>query len=63
MYLAFDMANWSWPQWFYFGLMVLVLVLAAFLHGHKRTGHHSFPAQFVGFVLGLFVLTAGGFFA
>lgn len=63
MYLAFDMANWAWPQWVYFGLIVLVVVLSAFVHGHKRTGHHSFPVQLVSAAVSLFILSAGGFFA
>lgn len=63
MYLAFDMSNWGWPQWVQFGLIVLVVVLSAFIHGHKRTGTHSFPVQLVSSALALFILTAGGFFA
>lgn len=62
MYLAFDMATWGWPQWLMFGLYVLTTVLAAFIHGHRRTGEHSFPVSLVTSAIGIFVLTAGGFF-
>lgn len=62
MYLPFDMATWSWPQWFMFSLYVLNVVLVAFIHDHKRTGKHSFPITLVTSAIGMFVLMAGGFF-
>jgi len=62
MYLAFDTGMWGWPQWIVGILYVLVIVLSAFLHGYKRVGQHSFPATLVTSAIGIFLLTAGGFF-
>jgi len=62
MYLAFDMSTWSWPHWTMFCLYALNIFLAAFIHGHKKTGEHSFPVTLVTSALGFFMLTAGGFF-
>ncbi|KFL31463.1 hypothetical protein JP75_07905 [Devosia riboflavina] len=62
MYLDFDMSVWSWPQWTFMSIYVISVVMAAFLHGHRRTGEHSFPVSITMSALGIFVLTAGGFF-
>ncbi|WEK05743.1 MAG: hypothetical protein P0Y65_05670 [Candidatus Devosia phytovorans] len=62
MYLDFDMSVWSWPQWTFAIIYVFSVVSAAFLHGDRRTGHHSFPVSITMAALGVFVLTAGGFF-
>jgi len=63
MYLAFDMANWSWPQWVYFSFTCFGLVIVIFLHGNRRTGVHSAPSTWLVTIITLGVLTAGGFFA
>lgn len=62
MYLDFDMSVWSWPQWVFFWLYVLNIVLAMVNHGAPRTGEHSLPWSVSMAAIGVFILTAGGFF-
>lgn len=62
MYLDFDMSVWSWPQWTFAITYVVTIVTAPFLHGQRRTGEHSFPVSITMAAIGIFILTAGGFF-
>jgi len=62
MSLALDTVAWGWPQWVTAISYAIGALLSAALHGHKRTGEHSFPISLVVSAIGIFVLTAGGFF-
>ena len=54
-------ANWHWPQWTWFILAMLSLLVAVTRHGQPRDPHDGFGA-IISFGLAVFILASGGFF-
>lgn len=55
------MENWHWPQWAYFLLLSVGLLLTARDHGKPKTGKNNFWAAMISIVLVNTFLFFGGF--
>jgi hypothetical protein len=57
------MSEWGWPQWVYAGLLAIVPLLTAVLHGMPRTGKHDFWLSVCASGIGAWLLWMGGFWS
>jgi len=56
------LSQWAWPQWTYAGLFFLNLLMAAAMNGKPRSGEHNFAMSVMATLIGVIVLSFGGFF-
>jgi len=54
--------HWHWPQWTYLTLILLSLASHCRKHGQPRDPYNAFDAL-IAFMITIFILTCGGFFA
>ncbi len=54
---------WSWPQWAYIVLMLISLMIYAAMHREVMDKpNYNFRMKCVAILLGIIILTSGGFF-
>ena len=54
-------SNWGWPQYVYMAISLLALIGSIAMNGKPRPPYNGY-AGLSGFLIGMVLLTAGGFF-
>ena len=61
--MTFNPDVFGWPQWTMLVLLFLAVSINATRHGQDRSGKYNGIAAFVWFMMWMFILICGGFFA
>jgi hypothetical protein len=62
MTMSIVASNWGWPQYIYLALSLLTLAAYIGQHGKARPPYNGY-SSLCDFLIGIALLTAGGFFA
>jgi hypothetical protein len=62
MTLTIDVNAWGWPQYILFVLSIVTLASQVILHGKSR-GEYNGWAAMADFLVGILLLSAGGFYS